>query len=87
MRASPEHANHETGALVPQAPAPRGDGRPHVAAGAGLLLLVMVLLSMPLLIAVRSARARRAGGLRAPRSTGATPDAWSESARRLGGDA
>lgn len=89
MHAQGRPANHETRVSVVGDPPvrPPVDAKSRVVAGAGMLLLVMVLLSIPLMVAVRSARARRTSGQRASRQTVVTPDAWSESARRLGGDA
>lgn len=53
----------------------------RVLGGAGLLVVVVLLLTLPLLVALRGA-GRRRRAVRAPSPTAAV-DAWSESARRL----
>lgn len=67
---------------------PGGDlpdaGMSRAIGGLGMLLGVAVLLAIPLvLIAVRSARSRRRAAARSA-APGASVDAWSLSARRLG---
>ena len=74
--------------LLAMAEAPEGRDADvqRVLGGTGLVVAVALLLAVPLVIAVRSAARRRRGERPAqPRRAGV--DAWSESARRLGGDA
>lgn len=68
-----------------EAPEGRDANLQRLLGGTGLIVAVALLLAVPLVIAVRSAARRRRGErpVQAPR---AGVDAWSESARRLGGD-
>ena len=69
-----------------EAPEGRDANLQRVLGGIGLIVAVALLLTVPLVIAVRSA-ARRQRGAGPAQQQRAGVDAWSESARRLGGDA
>lgn len=72
---------HATG-HVALANAPLAAWPPRVLGGAGLLVLIVVLLSIPLMLALRNAARRRSQAARI-RDGAAPVDAWSESARRM----
>ena len=75
------HPDGDTG-LATQASAPVGAWPHRVLGGAGLLVLIVVLLSIPLMLAVRNAARRRHRDQRMRDATEPI-DAWSESARRM----